>query len=69
MAGVQAELPDVDSAAELASLASWDKQFALRRMTVPDLRLLAKQQGITNISKMRKKELISVLEKALGLSD
>lgn len=66
---MQAELPDVDSAAELASLASWDKQFALRRMTVPDLRLLAKQQGITNISKMRKKELISVLEKALGLSD
>lgn len=66
---MQAELLDTAADAEIAALASWDQQFALRRMTVPALRLLAKQQGITNTSKLKKKELISVVEKALGLPD
>ncbi len=65
---LQAEVFDAPTDEELAYLASWDQQLALRRMTVPALRVLAKERGIANTSRLKKKELISVLEKDLGLT-
>lgn len=52
---------------ELTKMQLWDDRFELRRMTVPALRGLAREKGIRNTSKLRKKELLLVLEKALGL--
>jgi len=41
----------------------WDERYAVRRMTVPELRERARGLGLKGLSKMKKADLIAAIEK------
>mmetsp|Transcript_37940 Transcript_37940/g.63810 ORF Transcript_37940/g.63810 Transcript_37940/m.63810 type:complete len:390 (+) Transcript_37940:337-1506(+) len=41
----------------------WDRKFQLRRLTVPELVVMAKQRRVRGYSKLRKEQLIELLER------
>jgi hypothetical protein len=43
-------------------LKEWDQQMGLRRMTVKELRVIARERSVAGRSKMRKAELIAAIE-------
>ncbi|KAL4521493.1 hypothetical protein Ndes2437B_g07924 [Nannochloris sp. 'desiccata'] len=48
-------------------LESWDRRWKLRKKTLPELRQMAAKMKISGRTKMRKPELVAVLEERLGL--
>ena len=45
-----------------SELADWDERFSLRTMTRTRLLEMAKEQGIQGVSRLRKAELVALLE-------
>jgi hypothetical protein len=51
-----------------SAMVTWDSRFKLRQMSLPQLQQLARAHALRGFSKLRKAQLVAVLEDTLGLT-